>query len=155
MKPVNNTVSGAESVRAARALLKWFNSCGLLPKCVGRIEAEYLSSYTSMGLFSAAAPVKTKSFISGAYEAQFQFSLQYRTAAASSEDRLNALDTLSAIAAWAEQSQSLPKMGRGLRAIQVERSSPAVLAARYDDGSEDYQILMVLSYQANPYHLFY
>ena len=46
-------------------------------------------------------------------------------------------------------------MGRGLRAIQVERSSPAVLAARYDDGSEDYQILMVLSYQANPYHLFY
>ena len=29
MSPVNNAVSGAESVRAARALLKWFNSCGL------------------------------------------------------------------------------------------------------------------------------
>ena len=146
MERERNTVSGTEQVQVAREMLAWLNACGPLPQGVERIEAEYLSNRTSMGLFAAAAPFKTREFINGAYEAQFQFSLQYRTAPACSEERLEAMESLHALAEWAE-SGALPELGGGMNAVCVERASPAVMAARYDDGSEDYQILMALTYQ--------
>lgn len=146
MERERNTVSGTEQAQVARALLAWLNDCGPLPSRVERIEAEYLSSCTSMGLFAAAAPFKTREFINGSYEAQFQFSLQYRTAPACSEDRLAAMEALNTLAERAE-SGALPELGGGMGAVCVERSSPAVIAARYEDGSEDYQILMALTYQ--------
>ena len=146
MERERNTVPGSEQAQVARALLAWLNACGPLPRRVERIEAEYLSNCTGMGLFAAAAPFKTREFINGAYEAQFQFSLQYRTAPACSEDRLEAMEALNTLAGRAE-SGTLPELGGGMDAVCVERSSPAVIAARYEDGSEDYQILMVLTYQ--------
>lgn len=146
MERERNTVSGVEQAQVARALLAWLNAGGPLPRRVERIEAEYLSNGAGMGLFAAAAPFKTREFISGAYEAQFQFSLQYRTAPACSEERLEAMEVLNTLADWAE-SGALPALGGGMSAVCVERASPAVMAARYDDGSEDYQILMALTYQ--------
>lgn len=143
-------VPGGEQARVARALLQWLNAFGPVPKRVERIEAEFLSGRTCMGLFSAAAPFKTREFISGAYEAQYQFALQYRTAPASSEQRLRAMESLNTLAEWAEQGEVLPELGGGMRAVSVERSAPAVLAERYDDGSEDYQILMVMTYEVRP-----
>ena len=143
-------VSGQEQAQTARALLEWFNECERLPERVECIEAEYLSGGTCMGLFAAAAPYKTQEFISGAYEAQYQFALQYRTAPATSEQRLCAMETLNELAEWAEQRETLPELGRGMRTVGVERTSPAVLAERYDDGSEDYQILMVMTYEVRP-----
>lgn len=148
MERERNTVSGMEQAQVARALLAWLNAWAPLPRRVERIEAEYLSNGTSMGLFAAAAPFKTREFISGAYEAQFQFSLQYRTAPACSEERLEAMEVLNSLAGRAE-SGTLPTLGGGMNAVCVERASPAVVAARYDDGSEDYQILMTLTYQVS------
>lgn len=144
------SVSGPEQVQVARALLAWLNTGCPLPRRVEKIEAEYLANSTSMGLFAAAAPFKTREFISGAYEAQFQFSLHYRTAPACSEQRLDAMEALNGLAGWAEQNEPLPELGGKMTAVHVERSSPAVLAARYEDGSEDYQIFMVLTYQVKP-----
>ena len=51
-----------------------------------------------------------------------------------------------------EQFRPLPDLGAGMRALAVERSSPAVMAARYDDGHEDYQIFMVMTYEVRPNH---
>ena len=139
-------VPGTEQAQVARDLLAWLNACGPLPGRVERIEAEYLANCTSMWLFAAAAPFKTREFINGAYEAQFQFSLQYRTAPACSEERLEAMEALHALAERAE-SGALPELGGRMNAVCVERASPAVMAARYEDGTEDYQILMALTYQ--------
>ena len=143
-------VSGQEQAQASRALLAWLHEFQGLPERVESIEAEYLSGGTCMGLFAAAAPYKTQEFISGAYEAQYQFALQYRTAPATSDQRLCAMETLNQLAEWAEQSETLPALGRGMRTLGVARSSPAGLAQRYDDGSEDYQILMVMTYEVRP-----
>ena len=62
MERERNTVPGTEQAQVARALLAWLNACGPLPRRVERIEAEYLSNCTGMGLFAAAAPFKTGEF---------------------------------------------------------------------------------------------
>ena len=149
MDSSRNTVSGVEQKQIARALLDWLNALQPLPPRVGKIEAEFLSASTSMGLFAAAAPLKIQEFISGAYVAQFPFSLLYRTAPVCSEQRLDAMEALDALAERAER-EAPPELGEKILALSVERSSNAVAADRCGDGSEDYQILMVLTYQVRP-----
>lgn len=143
-------VSGPEQDQVARAVLNWLNQYPGFPPRVARIEQEYLSTSTSMGLFAITAPYKTQEYISGAYEAQYQFALQYRVAATTSNQRLAAAEALSDIAAWAESRTDLPDLGPGRRAVSMERNSPAVMLGRGEDRNEDYQILMVFSYEVRP-----
>lgn len=149
-----NYVPGPEQDYVARALLNWLNEYPDFPERVTGIESEYLSGKTSMGLFAIEAAYKTAEYISGAYEAQYQFALQYRVATSGSGARLSAVEALGAIASWAEwrsgEMDDPPEIGAGKRAASVERTSPAVMVARNADGSEDYQILMVMAYSVNP-----
>lgn len=150
MEQERKFVSGPEQVQAANALLDWLNEYGALPRRVEKIETEFLADGTSMGLFAAEAPFKVREYISGAYDAQYLFALQYRTAAASSEERFAAMDELNRIAGWAEERTDKPELGPGRRMTGVERRSQAALAARYEDGTEDYQILMAMTYEVRP-----
>lgn len=143
-------VSGPEQDFVGRALLNWFNEYPDLPRYIDHISAEYLGSENGMGLFATTAAYKTQEYISGAYDAQYQFSLQYRTVTTDSDGRLDAAEVLSNIASWAEKREDLPDLGAGKRVISIERTSPAVMVARYEDGSEDYQILMVMDYEVRP-----
>lgn len=143
-------VPGTEQVQVARALRDWLNQYDAFPDRVSEIEAEFLSEGTSMGLFATTAPYKTQEYISGAYNAQYQFALQYRVAASSSNQRLNAMEALSNIADWSEKRQDPPALGDGKKPISIERTSPAVMIARYEDGTEDYQILMSFDYEVRP-----
>lgn len=144
-------VSGPEQDQVGRALLSWLNEYPEFPEYVRRIEAEYLSNSDSMGLFATSSAYKIEEYISGAYDAQYQFALQYRTTANNTNKRLDAAEALSDIAAWAERRcenpLDRPDLGLGKRAINVERNSPAVMISRYEDGKEDYQILMVMTYE--------
>lgn len=147
-------VSGPEQDTVARALLNWLNEYEKFPQRVKEIEAEYLSSGTSMGLFAIEAAYKTVEYISGAYEAQYQFALQYRVATSSSKGRLLATESLSDLAAWAEwRAEDLedpPQIGEGKHVISLERTSPSVMISRDSTGAEDYQILMVMKYEVRP-----
>lgn len=144
------TVSGSEQVQVVRALLLWLNQYPDFPADVKRIEAEYLSQESGIGLFSVTAPYKTQEYISGAYEAQYQFALQYRVVASFSSERLNAMDVLDNIASWSEKQEKLPNLGDRKKAVSIERNSTAVMLARYDNGAEDYQILMAMNYEVRP-----
>lgn len=141
-------VSGNEQVQVARALIDWMNQYTDFPFGVKKIEAEFLPAQgNGIGLFATTAAYKTNEYIDGSYAAQYQFSLQYRTAPASTPQRLNAMDALTEIAAWAEKRDDLPGLGDGKISVSIERMSPAVMIARYEDGSEDYQILMTFDYE--------
>lgn len=141
------TVSGVEQEQVVRSLLEWLNQYNGFPLGVKKIEAEFLPDGNGIGLFGTTAAYKTQEYINGAYTAQFQFSLQYRSAPANSNQRLNAMDVLTEIAAWTEKREDLPELGAGKISVSIERTSPAVMIARYEDGSEDYQILMVFNYE--------
>lgn len=143
-------VSGEEQYQVDRALLEWLNEYEDFPPRITEIESEFLDDKNSMALFAVTAPYKTQEYISGAYNAQYQFSLNYRTAPHDSNDRLNAADALTKIASWAEKRNDLPELGLGKNSISIERNSPAGMIARYEDGSEDYQILMTFYYEVRP-----
>lgn len=49
---------------------------------------------------------------------------------------------------WAHgQKNTPPELGEGMTVTDVERITPAALVARYEDLTEDYQILMTMKYE--------
>jgi len=52
---------------------------------------------------------------------------------------------LNELGAWAEENP--PDLGEGMTVTSVERTTPAGLIARYEDLTEDYQILLTINYE--------
>lgn len=149
MEEKRSLISVQEQDQVARALLAWLNQYPEKP--VRRIEFECLPADKSgMALSTITAGYKLAEYITGGYDAQYQFSILYRVLPETSGDRLDAAERLGRLGRWAEQRADLPPLGAGKVATKVERSSPAALAARYEDDSEDYQILMQLLYEVSP-----
>lgn len=138
-------VSGLEQDQVSRALLIWLNQYPDKP--VGRIEFEFLGKANGMSLSTVTASYKTEEYITGAYDAQYQFAILYRVSPETSGDRLNAAEILDTLGRWAEERRDLPPLGEGMTATRIERNSTGSLIARYDDNTEDYQILMNLLYE--------
>ena len=138
-------VSAEEEQRIGRALLVWLNYYPDKP--VGRINFEFLPiGSAGVMMSSIQAAIKTRQYITGGYEAQYQFSLVYRAYPDDNDSRLAADEMLNSIGVWAERSTaSLVLDGAIVRS--VKRNSNASLLAAYDDGSRDHQILMTLTYE--------
>ena len=69
----------------------------------------------------------------------------YRALPTDSEERLDVESLLNELGAWAEENP--PDLGEGMTVTSVERTTPAGLIARYEDLTEDYQILMTIEYE--------
>ena len=69
----------------------------------------------------------------------------YRALPTSSGERLDVETLLNEVGVWAEENP--PELGEGMTVTDVERITPAALVARYEDLTEDYQILMTMKYE--------
>lgn len=146
-KKTLSLVSTEEEQGIGRALLIWLNTYPDKP--VDRINFEFFQKDSGgMMLSTIQAAFKTKQYIFGGYEAQYQFALVYRTKAGGNDDRLSANEALNAIGAWAEQNHENLDLGNAV-VRSVRRTSNASLLAVYEDGSRDHQILMNLTYEVN------
>lgn len=144
---VKALVSADEEQEVGRSLLLWLNS--YMDKPVDRINFEFLpADGPGMMLSTIQAAFKTRQYITGGYEAQYQFKIVYRTQPDDNDSRLSADEILNAIGAWAERSATKPDIS-GARVKSVQRTTNASLFAAYDDGSRDHQILMNLIYEVN------
>lgn len=76
-------VSFQEHSYVGHALLEWLNEYPDFPRFISGMEYERLDSENSMSIFATMAAYKTQDYISGSYNAQYQFSIVYRTAASS------------------------------------------------------------------------
>lgn len=142
-KPVA-LVSAEEERMVGRSLLVWLNTC---PTLTDRINFEYLPKDTpGIMLSTIQAVLKTRQYITGGYEAQYQFSLVYRAQPDDNDSRLAADELLNEIGIWAETSDTKPELDRAV-VRSVKRTSNASLLAVYDDGSRDHQILMTMIYE--------
>lgn len=127
-----------------RALLVWLNTCPEKPE---RISFEYLpEDQPGLMMSTIQAAYKTRQYILGGYEAQYQFKLVYRVQPDDNDSRLAADETLNAIGTWAERAETKPDLGSAI-IKSVKRTSNASLFAVYEDGSRDHQILMTLTYE--------
>jgi len=139
-------VTRQEHDSVGRSLLVWLNEYPDLP--VMLINYESLTDEApSMSISAIQGTYKTKTYLRGAYAAQYQFKLIYRVKPGKGNDnRLKADELLDDMAAWAVNRTDRPNLGERLRFTKMVINSHAALFARYEDESEDHQILMTMEY---------
>ena len=143
-------VSSGEQDQVSRLLLAWLNQ--FPDKPVTLINYEFLKDgEPSMALSTIQAAYKTRKYITGGYQAQYQFKVIYRVQPSTNNDRLKADELLNSFGDWVvwrcEDLQEFPVLGDGVRCLKVEATTRSSLFGRYENGDEDHQILMNMIYE--------
>lgn len=139
-------VPAEEEREVSRSLLAWLNT---YPEKPDRINFEFLpKDNAGLSLSAIQTAVKTRQYIGGGYEAQYQFSVLYRSYPGSDDSRLASIEILNDLGAWAEKNTSTLSID-GATVRRLQRTSNAALLAAYEDGARDHQILMNLTYEVN------
>ena len=101
-----------------------------------------------MALSTIQGTYITRRYILGGYQAEYQFKIIYRIKPGNSNDkRLQADEMLNRFGDWSMTQK--PDLGEGINALRVEPTTQSSKFAEYEDGYEDYQILMRLTYEVN------
>ena len=147
MAQVKKAVSAAEEYQVSRKLLVWLNTYPEKP--VDLIRFEFLpADTTAMAMSTIQAAYILRKYILGGYKAEYQFKLIYRIKPGNSNDkRLKADELLDAFGDWTIGQR--PDIGEGKTVVSVEPTTRSSLFAVYENGDEDHQILMKLTYEVN------
>ena len=147
MAQVKIAVSAAEEYQVSRKLLVWLNTYPEKP--VDLIRFEFLpADTTAMAMSTIQAAYIMQKYILGGYKAEYQFKLIYRIKPGNSNDkRLKADELLDALGDWTIGQR--PDIGEGKTVVSVEPTTRSSLFAVYENGDEDHQILMKLTYEVN------
>ena len=147
MAQVKKAVSAAEEYQVSRKLLVWLNTYPEKP--VDLIRFEFLpADTTAMAMSTIQAAYILQKYILGGYKAEYQFKLIYRIKPGNSNDkRLKADELLDALGDWTIAQR--PDIGEGKTVVSVEPTTRSSLFAVYENGDEDHQILMKLTYEVN------
>lgn len=125
--------------------MAWINSYPNLP--VGIVNFEQLKAdASSMALSTIQAAYIVRRYILGGYRGEYQFKIIYRIKPGVSNDaRLKADELLDSIGDWAADND--PNLGEDIRVMRLEATTRSSLFAIYENGDEDHQILMRLTYE--------
>ena len=140
-------VSAEEEQDISRKMMIWANSFSDDDMPAATINYEFLAADSaSMALSMIQGAYITRKYILGGHEAEYQFKIVLRIKPGTSNDkRLKADAALNRFGDWAMQNP--PALGDGMRVRRMDASSRAAMFARYEDGTEDHQILMKLTYE--------
>lgn len=127
-----------------RKMLVWANT--FPDKPVATIIGSFMGTWApAMEMRTIQAAKILKKYILSGYMGEYQFSVAYRINPQTDAQRMAALELLNRFGDWA--ASEYPDIGEGLRVIQMEPAARAALLAAYDDGDEDYRILMKMTYE--------
>ncbi|MBQ0067177.1 MAG: hypothetical protein KBS60_03170 [Phascolarctobacterium sp.] len=136
-------VSPNETAFISRNMRFWLNSYEDKP--LARLDFENLADTSGLALSVIQGAYKTHQYITGKYEAEYQFKILYRTICNSIDERLDADEALNQYAIWCEKS--LPDLGENLRAKKITINSMSSLLVRYENSVEDHHIVLTLTYE--------
>lgn len=145
-------VAAEEVDKISRSMLVWANTFPGKPVTVIKYEFldvdEITGEETGMALSTIQGTYITARYITGGYQAEYQFKIIYRIKPGTSNDkRLQADEMLNRFGDWARTQK--PDLGEGVNSLKVEPTTQSSKFAAYEDGYEDYQILMKLTYEVN------
>lgn len=115
---------------------------------------DFGSEVPSMMLQQLSGAYKKKAYINGSYIGSFPFSVYIRVDGVDTATRLDATGTLQRLFDWLSEKDkdgeyvNLPTIDDSRTATQIEMTSLPTIAARYEDGTEDYQVILELQYNA-------
>ena len=138
-------VSADENADVSRAVRQWLNTYPDKP--LSKLDFEWLGEKSGLCISTIQAAYKTKQFIDGSYQAQYQFRIIYRTTATDADERITADEVLDKYGEWAEQNSGSLTIADGITVKKVKRDTAAALFARYEGDVEDHQILLTLLYE--------
>ena len=148
-------VAAEERESVSRNVLFWLNKFPQIPEEVllgnplAPINFEVLKDNTpSMVLSTVPGAYIISKDILGSYTAQYLFKVAYRIIpgiTAGPDKRLKAEEILNRLSFWCEKTK--PDLGPGIRNIRVKIDIPASLHSVNENGDEDFQIFMTLTYE--------
>lgn len=139
-------VARTEEDKVARDLCVWLNSYPELPVSDLDFETLYPGREGMCLSLIQGKTFVTKRYILGGHMAECHFGIIYRIIPGESQDlKLHAVETLDKMGEWAYEHR--PKLGAGVRAVRCEPTTRAACGGVQDNGDEDYQILMKLTYE--------
>lgn len=128
-----------------RQVLIWLSAYPDLPVEIIRPEPMLAAGETGMEI-TVIQNAKTRQYILGGYQGEYQFGIFYRLAKPSGMDaRLKAMQALNKLGDYAMTTR--PELGQGVRFVRCDVTDGAKLFARFENGDEDYQILLKLIYE--------
>ena len=145
-------VEKSEEDQVSRNMVIWSNTFPYLPDDLSgdvAINFEYLvADVPCMALSTIQSTSITKRYILGGYQAEYQFKIIYRIKPGKSIDkRLKADELLDRFGDWARTQR--PYIGENMRVIRMEAITRSSVFAVYENGDEDHQILMKMTYEVN------
>ena len=140
-------VSAVEEQDISRKMMIWANSFSDDDMPAATINYEFLAADSaSMMLSVIQASCILPTYILGGHKAEYQFKIVARIIPGGSNDkRLRCDAMLNRFGDWA--TQNYPSLGEGINVRQIDVTSRASLLYPYEDGSEDHQILMKMTYE--------
>lgn len=142
-KPIAYT-SPAETDDMTRKVLIWLSAYEDLPVYVIKPEPMLEPGQEGMELTVIQSSI-TRRYITGGHMAEYQFGVFYRVQPSSIDERLKAIQSLNALGDYSVTTT--PDLGDGIQFNKCEVTTQAQLYAPYENGDEDYQILMKLTYE--------
>lgn len=136
--------SPAETDDMTRNVLIWLSAYENLPVYVIKPEPMLEPGKEGMELTVIQSSI-TNRYITGGHKAEYQFGIFYRVQPSSIDERLKAIQTLNSLGDYAVTNP--PDFGEGIVFNKCEVTTQAQLYAPYENGDEDYQILMKLTYE--------
>lgn len=139
----------AEEDLVVRKLMAWINTFPEIPLDVekGLIQYEQLpDDKPGMAVSSIQGTYIKRRYITGGHQAEYQYKIIYRikNPGTSNDKRLAADELLDRIGTWSGEQK--PDLGEGINVIRIEPTTRSALFAAYENGDEDHQILMKLTY---------
>lgn len=138
-------IAAEEEDKVARKCLIWLNTFAELP--VPMVRYEMLEDDgASMALSTIPGSYITRKYIWGGHRAEYQFKVIYRLKPGTSMDkRLKADELLNRLGDWARTNW--PDLGEGITVRKVEPTTRAEYFTAYDNGDEDHQIFITVTYE--------
>lgn len=107
----------------------------------------------SMMIQQLSAAEKKKSYVNGSYIGAWSFAVYLRISAKDTASRLDAIGCLEELSNWLQLRDdkgsfvNLPVIDSYRTATKIEMATTPSIAARYEDGTEDYQAVFSLEYK--------
>ncbi len=140
-------VTAEEETDIARKMMVWANTFRDDEMPVATINYEMLpADAPGMAFSTIPGTYITQRYILGGHRAEYQFQIIARVIPGNSNDkRLKTDALLNRFGDWA--ASNYPALGENIRVLRVEATSRGAVFARYNDGTEDHQILMKMTYE--------
>lgn len=139
-------VASAERAEIDRNVLIWINTCPEIPVDAVKTESQLSVNQPGMAVSAITSAYVNRYYITGGYQAEYNFTLIYRVKPGNSMDKsLQANETLNLIGDWARENK--PYLGDGINVTSVIPTSGARTYALYEDGDEDHHIEIKIVYE--------